>query len=98
MTRDSELAARDWVQLVLAGVDAETEISVVQSLLARVQTALASYAHPAWAPTGWSQLADTALAAVHTAEPGSDAQLQWSRTLAAAVRTDEHVTALRGLL
>jgi aminopeptidase N len=98
MTRDGELAAREWVQLVLAGVDAETEISVVQSLLARVQTALASYADPAWAPAGWTQLADKALAALHTAEPGSDAQLQWSRTLAAAARTDEHVAALRGLL
>jgi aminopeptidase N len=98
MTRDGELAAREWVQLVLAGVDAETEISVVQSLLARVQTALASYADPAWAPTGWTLLADKALASLHTAEPGSDAQLQWSRTLASAARTDEHVAALRGLL
>ena len=50
MTRDAELPAREWVQLVLAGVDAETEISVVQSLLARVQTALSSFADPAWAP------------------------------------------------
>jgi aminopeptidase N len=98
MTRDGELAARDWVQLVLTGVDAESEISVVQSLLARVQTALASYADPAWAATGWAQLADKALAALHAAEPGSDAQLQWSRTLAAAARTDEHVAVLRGLL
>jgi aminopeptidase N len=98
MTRDGELPAREWVQLVLAGVDAETEISVVQSLLARVQSALASYADPAWAPTGWQQLADKSLAALQSAEPGSDAQLQWSRTLAAAARSDEHVAALRGLL
>ncbi|MEU2350084.1 aminopeptidase N [Modestobacter sp. NPDC049651] len=98
MTRDGELAAREWVQLVLAGIDAETEISVVQSLLLRVQTALASFADPAWAPTGWALLADKALAALQTAEPGSDAQLQWSRTLAAAARSDEHVAALRGLL
>jgi aminopeptidase N len=98
MTRDGELAARDWVQLVLTGVDAESEISVVQSLLARVQTALSSYADPAWSPTGWALLADKALAALHAAEPGSDAQLQWSRTLAAAARSEEHVTVLRGLL
>jgi aminopeptidase N len=98
MTRDGEARARDWVQLVLAGVDAETEISVVQSLLARVQSALSSYVEPAWAPTGWSMLADKALAALRTAEPGSDTQLQWSRALAAAARTGEHVAALRGLL
>ncbi|MGY1661035.1 aminopeptidase N [Geodermatophilus sp. SYSU D00705] len=98
MTRDAELPARDWVALVLAGVDAETEISVVQSLLARVQTALASYADPRWAETGWRALADKALAALEAAEPGSDTQLQWSRTLAGAARTEAHAAYLRRLL
>ena len=98
MTRDAELPARDWVQLVLAGVDTETEISVVQSLLARVQTALNSYADPSWAPTGWTMLADHARASLEAAAPGSDAQLQWSRTFASAARTEDHAEFLRGLL
>src|SRR4051795_6225506 len=98
MTRDAELPAREWVHLVLAGIDAETEISVVQSLLARVQAALSSYADPAWAPTGWTALADKALSALAAAAPGSDQQLQWSRTLASAARTEEHAAVLRGLL
>jgi aminopeptidase N len=98
MTRDAELPARDWVALVLAGVDAETEISVVQSLLARVQTALASYADPRWADTGWRALADKALTALEAAEPGSDTQLQWSRTFAGAARTEAHAAFLRRLL
>jgi len=98
MTRDAELPAREWVQLVLAGVDAETEISVVQALLARVQTALNLYADPSWAPTGWAMLADHARAALEAGEPGSDVQLQWSRTLAAAARSEEHVQVLHGLL
>jgi aminopeptidase N len=98
MTRDAELPARDWVALVLAGVDAETEISVVQSLLARVQSALASYADPRWAETGWRALADKALAALESAEPGSDTQLQWSRTFAGAARTESHAAFLRRLL
>jgi aminopeptidase N len=98
MTRDAELPAREWVHLVLAGVAAETEISVVQSLLARVQTALASYADPVWADTGWLALADKSLAALDGAAPGSDSQLQWSRTFASAARTDEHAAVLRGLL
>jgi aminopeptidase N len=70
----------------------------VQSLLARVQTALNSYADPNWAPTGWKQLADHALSALEAAAPGSDVQLQWSRTFASAARTDEHAAVLRGLL
>nr|WP_204332219.1 aminopeptidase N [Geodermatophilus sabuli] len=98
MTRDAELAARDWVALVLAGVDAESEISVVQSLLARVQAALANYADPRWAETGWRALADKALAALEASAPGSDSQLQWSRTFAGAARTEAHAAVLRGLL
>ncbi|MCA0144033.1 aminopeptidase N [Blastococcus sp. LR1] len=98
MTRDAELPAREWVQLVLAGIGAETESSVIQSLLARTQTALSSFADPSWAPTGWTQLADHALAALEAAPAGSDEQLLWSRTLATAARSDEHAAALRGLL
>jgi aminopeptidase N len=98
MTRDAELPAREWVQLVLSGVDAESEISVVQSLLARVQTALSSFADPAWAPEGWTALADHALASLEAAAPGSDMQLQWSRTFAGAARSREHADVLRGLL
>ncbi len=98
MTRDAELPARDWVELVLSGIGGETEMSVVQSLLARVQTALNSFADPAWAPTGWARLGDHALAALQSAPAGSDQQLLWSRTLASAARTDEHVAVLRGLL
>jgi aminopeptidase N len=71
---------------------------VVQSLLARVQSALISYVDPSWAPTGWTQLADHALQALESAAPGSDSQLQWSRTFASAARTDEHAAVLRGLL
>jgi aminopeptidase N len=98
MTRDAELPAREWVQIVLAGVRAETESSVVQALLARVQSALSSYADPTWAPTGWTQLADAALSAMRDSEPGSDQQLLWSRTFASAARTEEHAAVLRGLL
>ena len=98
MTRDAELPAREWVQLVLSGVDAESEISVVQSLLARVQTALSSFADPSWAPEGWTALADHALASLEAAPAGSDMQLQWSRTFAGAARSREHAEVLRGLL
>jgi aminopeptidase N len=98
MTRDAELPAREWVQIVLAGVRTESESSVVQALLNRVQSALSSYADPAWASTGWTLLADAALTALRESEPGSDQQLLWSRTFASAARTEEHAAVLRGLL
>jgi len=98
MTRDAELAARDYLRLVLSGIDTESDIGVVQTLLRQVQAALASYADPTWAASGWSTLADRAWESMHSAEPGGDHQLAWSRTFAAAARSDKHAEGLRGLL
>ena len=53
MVRDAELAARDYVALVCAGLPAETDINLVTATLRQAQAAVASYADPAWIPTGW---------------------------------------------
>src|SRR5437867_3004047 len=50
MTRDGEMAARDYVTLALRGVAGESEIGVVQSIQARLRSALDRFADPAWAP------------------------------------------------
>ena len=98
MTRDAEMAARDYVRLALQGVLAESEIGVVQSIQARVRSALDRYADPSWAAEGWVQVADLALRGLRTAAPGSDFQLAWARTFAAAARTPEQIQVLRALL
>jgi aminopeptidase N len=97
MTRDGELPTRDYVALVLAGAEAETDIGVMQSLTRQALRALEIYADPAWAPEGYLALGDKALAALHAAAPGSDHQLAWAHALIGAARTDEHITTLRGL-
>jgi len=98
MTRDAELATRDYVALVLAGIDRETDIGVVQSLLRQAQSAVTLFSDPAWAPVGRAMLGDAALSAARSAAPGSDHQLAWVRTLAAVASTPEAVGLLRDLL
>ncbi|HLZ29003.1 MAG TPA: aminopeptidase N [Chloroflexota bacterium] len=98
MTRDGEMAARDYVRLALGGVVGESEIGVVQSIQSRLRSALDRFADPAWAPDGWAQLASVAEGAMRAAPPGSDLQLAWTRTFAAAARTREHIAIVRGLL
>ncbi|MCW2681409.1 MAG: pepN [Frankiales bacterium] len=98
MTRDAETPAREYLQMVINGIGRESDIGVVQSLLRQAQSALTLFADPAWAPTGRAQLADTAAAAVQSAEPGSDLQLAWVRALGSLASADEHVALLRGLL
>ncbi|PWU45366.1 aminopeptidase N [Micromonospora globispora] len=98
MTRDAELAARDYVALVLAGLPAETDINLVTATLRQGTTTLTFYADPAWAPTGWAELARTAKAALAAAEPGSGFQLAWARAYASAARSAEDLATLRGWL
>jgi aminopeptidase N len=98
MTRDGELAARDYFRLALAGIPAETDIGVVQSTQQKLRSTLDRFADPAWAPEGWERLAAFAEEAMRSAEPGSDHQLAWARTFAGAARTSEHAAVLRGLL
>jgi aminopeptidase N len=98
MVRDAELATRDYLALVCSGLPAETDINLVTATLRQMQSALAQFADPAWAPTGWQRLADTARTALADAEPGSGLQLAWARTLASASRRPEELSVLRGWL
>ncbi len=52
MTRDGELATRDYLSLVLSGIGKESDIGVVQSLHRQVKLAIDLYADPAWRETG----------------------------------------------
>ncbi|HEY2794824.1 MAG TPA: aminopeptidase N [Micromonosporaceae bacterium] len=60
MCRDGEMAARDYVAMVLAGIDHETLTSTVDTLLDQCSTAIFAYADPAWTPTGRSLIASHA--------------------------------------
>ncbi|MGB9377871.1 MAG: aminopeptidase N [Mycobacteriales bacterium] len=98
MTRDAELATRDYLKLVLGGIGGESGIGVVQVLLRQLSLSLTLYSDPAWLPQGFEALAAAAYDHLQQAEPGSDHQLIWARTLATSARRDDHVAVLRGLL
>jgi aminopeptidase N len=98
MTRDAELAARDYVGLVCSGLPKETDINLVTAALRQAQLATSQFADPAWAPTGWAMLADTAKVALASAESGSGFQLAWARALITAARRTEELAILRGWL
>ncbi|TDO07255.1 aminopeptidase N [Mycobacterium sp. BK086] len=99
MTRDAELKARDFVALVMSGVHAETEVGVAQRLLLQAQTALNSYADPAWAcANGWPAFADRLLDLARESAPGSDHQLAFVNALCTSVLQLHHVAVLATLL
>ncbi|WP_020666390.1 aminopeptidase N [Amycolatopsis nigrescens] len=99
MTREAELKARDFVAIISHGIQAETEVGVVQRLLLQAQTALNSYAERAWATQhGWPAFSARLLELAKAAEPGSDHQLAFVNSLAGSVLDDETVGVLAGWL
>jgi aminopeptidase N len=99
MTRDAEFKARDFVAVVLNGLPAETEVGVVQRLLAQAQLALSSYANPTWASEdGWPRFTSTLMNLIGTAAPGSDHQLALVNALTVALLGKPELDALAGWL
>jgi aminopeptidase N len=99
MTRDAEMRARDFVELVKSGVHAETEVGVAQRLLLQAQAALNSYADPDWACSqGWPAFADRLLELARNAEPGSDHQLAYVNALCTSALALRHAAVLVALL
>src|SRR5690348_9287863 len=98
MCRDAELAARDYVRLVLAGASSVTDISVVQTLLRQASAALRRYADPAWRPAGLELAAGALRDLLERAEPGSDAQLAYMQAFTGVATSPGDLALLAGLL
>jgi aminopeptidase N len=97
MCRDAEMAARDYIALVLGGVAAEPDINVVQLLLRTASTAVQIYTAPERREEARREFAAGLRALVEQTEPGSDHQLALVRSFASAA-TEEHASYLAGLL
>ena len=67
MVRDGEMAARDYVRLVLSGISSVADISVVQTLLRQAGQAVRRFADPAWRQTGLALMADALRDLLHDA-------------------------------
>ncbi|MGH3473004.1 MAG: aminopeptidase N, partial [Nocardioidaceae bacterium] len=98
MTRDAEMRASDWVDLVLRGIEAETDLTAVRAVTASTVRAVSNYAAPAhrgalharW-EAGLHELV------LHSA-PGSDQQLAFLRALAGAAKSPDTLAFLADLL
>ena len=98
MCRDGEMAARDYVRLVMSGISSVADISVVQTLLRQAGQAVRRFADPGWRATGLALIASRLRNLLGTAEPGSDEQLAYVRAFAGVAASDEDVALLTGLL
>jgi aminopeptidase N len=98
MCRDGEMAARDYVRLVLSGAETIETISVLQSLLRQAATAARRFADPAWRATGMAEMAGALRDMLRRAEPGSDRQLTYAQAFCAVALSADDLALLAGLL
>jgi aminopeptidase N len=98
MCRDGEMAARDYVRLVLAGITSVADISVVQTLLRQASQAVRRFADPGWRDTGLAAMAAALRELLHAAPAGSDLQLAYVRAFAGVATSGDDLAQLAGLL
>ena len=98
MTRDAELSASRFVDLVLNNVATETQIGVLQRIQHRALGAAERYAHPMNRDQLLAALCDQARAELEHAGPGSDTQLAWARHWMATARTPDRLARVRAML
>ncbi len=98
MTRDGDLAARDYIALIVAGAGHETDIGLLQSLTRQALRSVDVYADPQWAPEGYRLLAEQAWAELNAAAPASDHQLAWAHAFLGSARGDQNTAIIAELL
>jgi len=98
-TRDGDLAAVRYLEIVRRHAPAESNVALLTTVLLNAAFAVRHYVADdardeqsrAWVDAAWS--------ALQSADAGSDAQLAWARAFAAASRFDaHHADAVRGIL
>ncbi|MGA8845173.1 MAG: aminopeptidase N [Nocardioides sp.] len=98
MTRDAELAASDFVALVLANIGAETDpwgVTRIPGFAAQAVASFSAPAHRSALKDTWERgLRDLLMAAA----PDSDQQLTFARSYAGAARSDQALGDLEALL
>ncbi len=98
MCRDAEIAARNYLALVLSGVRSVSEISMLQTILRQAIAAVRRFADPGWRAEGLGKLAAALRELLFDAEAGSDFQLAYAQAFASVAASDADLGLLGGLL
>ncbi|WP_030527433.1 aminopeptidase N [Phycicoccus jejuensis] len=97
MTRDGEMGARRFADLVLASLPGESDSTLLRTLLMQLRTAVLSYTAPAHRDPMRAATRDRLWEIARAAAPGSDAQLQLVTAAAGLTSAGDDATTLRGL-
>ncbi|WP_062531113.1 aminopeptidase N [Demequina rhizosphaerae] len=98
MTRDSEMPARQYVDLVLKNIGDESESTTVLVLLRQLATTISLYVHPSHTDAVQAATAREIWRLMVAAEPGSDSQLQFVKAFASLACVDSMFDTVQALI
>ena len=98
MTRDAEMSARDFCDLVLSALPGEKDSTLLRVLLSQLQGAARLYVAPTHREQTLASVTARLRELATSAKPGSDAQLQLVSAFAGYAQRDQDVVWVRGLL
>jgi aminopeptidase N len=98
MTRDGELAASDYVPMVLNALASENDVAVVATQMLQLGTAVELYASDAHRDGLRGVLADGVEKLLAGSSAGSDLQLQYVRSFASAAKSPAQIAKVREIL
>ena len=98
MTRTAELAATGYIGLVLDGIGAESDITVVETLHENLRQAVERFVDPVNADRATEAVTGAARHRLLTAPAGSDTQLAWARLFARLAGGDADLDLIESLV
>lgn len=98
MTRDGEMATRDYIKLVISGIATVKDLTVLQTVLRQARQAVQQYADPAWRAEGMALLSGELRSLLAAAEPGSDHQLAYLQAFAPVATSEDDLALLAAIL
>ena len=98
MLRDAELSSSDFIDIAIAGLPGEDDITTVTALGNQLTSAIEVYASAKNRDALREKVANTLSALLDSAKPGSDFQLQFARVFATLAHTQAHGLKVRELL
>ena len=98
MTRDAEMGARHFVDVVLETLPGESDSTLLRTLITQLQTAVHVYTAPEHRNGARASTRDRLWEIARDAEPGSDAQLQLVSAAAALTTAGNETAHVRALL
>jgi len=98
MLRDAELSASDFIDIAIAGLPGEDDVTTVTALGNQLASAVEVYAAPKNRDALREKIAGVVGQLLDKAKPGSDHQLQFARTFASLAHTPTQGAKIRELL